>query len=386
MTTASMGCAAIVGVDGVYSEPAGNGGGGAGGGQVCTGKGVEGCPCSDGPPEQCYQAPLETLNIGACKAGTQTCVSDVWGPCEGAVVPAEETCNGVDDDCDGEVDEGNPGEGADCMADAPGECRRGTMKCSAGTLACVSNHQPEPEKCDGLDNDCDGDADEGKPDENLPCDTKQKGICKEGTTRCDAEAGVLTCEPLQNAKPEVCGTDDDEDCDGGKGKAFFTHTFSSVDGWIFTGAWGIKKAASGCSDPTDDTTSSVDGMLAGVNVGGCAPQNSSGQLTSPQMSMNVFEPGSQIWLKYKRRLQTSSSMQNAIEVRDNVSSAWKPVWTSDAETINDASWQSDTIELTSKITAGASQFQLRWTYVTGVAADQGGWSIDDVEILDDDCQ
>jgi hypothetical protein len=35
---------------------------------------------------------------------------------------------------------------------------------------------------------------------------------------------------------------------------------------------------------------------------------------------------------------------------------------------------------------GWIQVQLRWKYTIGAASDLGGWSVDDVELLDDDCQ
>jgi hypothetical protein len=54
-----------------------------------------------------------TLNQGPCRAGMQVCEATgggtgVWGSCANAVVPTAEACNGVDDNCDGRVDEGCP--------------------------------------------------------------------------------------------------------------------------------------------------------------------------------------------------------------------------------------------------------------------------------------
>ncbi|MFH1978036.1 MAG: hypothetical protein ABIJ92_01805 [Candidatus Aenigmatarchaeota archaeon] len=45
-------------------------------------------------------------NIGVCQAGTRTCYNGDWGPCTDSVDAISEVCgNGVDDNCDGEVDE-----------------------------------------------------------------------------------------------------------------------------------------------------------------------------------------------------------------------------------------------------------------------------------------
>jgi len=65
----------------------------------------------------CYTGPRDTLNVGICIPGEQTCIEGRWGGlnqhedwtvdlCVGEVIPTDEVCNGSDDDCDGEVDYG----------------------------------------------------------------------------------------------------------------------------------------------------------------------------------------------------------------------------------------------------------------------------------------
>jgi hypothetical protein len=69
--------------------------------------------------------------------------------------PAAERCNGVDDDCDGAVDEDAPG--TTCGV---GQCQR-SARCVGGMLeACVPG-APTVEACNGMDDDCDGTVDEG---------------------------------------------------------------------------------------------------------------------------------------------------------------------------------------------------------------------------------
>ena len=64
--------------------------------------------CCPGRTRSCYSGPAGTAGVGICAAGTQTCQSDgTWGACEGQVTPRAETCNGQDDDCNGQVDNGN---------------------------------------------------------------------------------------------------------------------------------------------------------------------------------------------------------------------------------------------------------------------------------------
>lgn len=64
-----------------------------------------------------------------------------------------EACDGVDNNCDGVVDDGNPGGGQPCGTDT-GECSAGTFQCSNGVLFCVGAIGGTLEVCDGLDNDC----------------------------------------------------------------------------------------------------------------------------------------------------------------------------------------------------------------------------------------
>ncbi|MEW5848049.1 MAG: MopE-related protein [Myxococcota bacterium] len=80
-----------------------------------------------------------------------------------AIYPgATETCDGRDNDCDGAVDQGNPGGNQACITGQPGICAQGSTACTEGGLVCNANIAPgtQAEVQDGLDNDCDGETDE----------------------------------------------------------------------------------------------------------------------------------------------------------------------------------------------------------------------------------
>jgi streptogramin lyase len=86
-----------------------------------------GCPCDptqaavscfDGTPAQAATPP--------CQKGIRECdtASGTWGPCGGQVAPAAESCNSIDDDCDGVVDDG--------VLSACGDCTPGCDTTSTG--------------------------------------------------------------------------------------------------------------------------------------------------------------------------------------------------------------------------------------------------------------
>ncbi len=61
----------------------------------------------DGQPlnRTCYDGPAETLDVGTCSAGVQTCENGGYTGCSGQSLPQTEACDTEDNDCDGEIDE-----------------------------------------------------------------------------------------------------------------------------------------------------------------------------------------------------------------------------------------------------------------------------------------
>ncbi len=147
--------------------------------------------------------------VGVCTPGAEHCLGGAL-TCVGGTSGSPETCDGIDDDCDGRIDEGNPGGGASCGPAAVGACRPGVMTCVAGSVSCVGGIGPSTEICNGVDDDCDGTVDEGNPEGGAPCGS-DVGACMAGTTVCTA--GTLSCSGSVGPSPEVCNAIDD-DCNG----------------------------------------------------------------------------------------------------------------------------------------------------------------------------
>ncbi|MFW6050277.1 MAG: MopE-related protein [Myxococcota bacterium] len=183
---------------------------------------VDGELVGEGERIPCYTGPAETEGEGACRAGERECARGQLTSCLGEVVPREETCNGADDDCDGTVDELGQTE---CDTTMEGACAQGELVCRGTRAACEPLVDPEPEICDGLDNDCDGAVDEDLKPECYPEDTDGcveeedgtftcTGQCKAGTGDC-VDGEVANCDPdtFVTPQPETCDGRDN-DCDG----------------------------------------------------------------------------------------------------------------------------------------------------------------------------
>ncbi|MBO6939046.1 MAG: putative metal-binding motif-containing protein [Deltaproteobacteria bacterium] len=99
--------------------------------------------------------------------GTEVCGLDCDDAVQGVNPVVPEVCNGYDDDCDLDIDEGcgctEPGATRSCGMDGPGECRAGEQTCESGTwTACTGVLATEEEyRCDNLDENCNGEVDEG---------------------------------------------------------------------------------------------------------------------------------------------------------------------------------------------------------------------------------
>jgi hypothetical protein len=156
-----------------------------------------------------------SVGIGGCaRTGTNVCNAGGGVTCNATPgSPTTETCNGIDDDCNQTVDNGFD-VGISCSA-GTGQCaRNGSRICNAagtGTVCNATPGSPAAEICDGLDNDCDGVNDDGNPGGGGACATGLQGPCATGALLC--AAGSLGCSQTVFPGQEVCNAVDD-DCDG----------------------------------------------------------------------------------------------------------------------------------------------------------------------------
>ncbi len=162
----------------------------------------------DGQDNDCDGGTDEDLEdvecgLGVCVHSIVACVEGKpveCDPLEGAV---EETCDGLDNDCDGEVDDGL-GE-TECGL---GVCVHSVAACAEGKpVECDPFEGAQDETCNGLDDDCDDQVDEelGQVECGL-------GICANSVYSC-AGGQPVACEPLPLIADEACdGLDND--CDG----------------------------------------------------------------------------------------------------------------------------------------------------------------------------
>jgi len=189
-----------------------------------------GCGCQNGRP--CYNGSPFTNGVGACHAGVWNCALPLDQRCANEDVGSVEACDGLDNDCNGAVDD-EP-QASLC---GPGVCSGFTKVCQGGAeLACDPSPFPGyvvADFCgDALDNNCDGVVDDGCaciPDAGQGCFNGPAtacpldggacvGLCQRGAQRClglpDGGAAWSGCAGQTLPRVEDCADGVDDDCDG----------------------------------------------------------------------------------------------------------------------------------------------------------------------------
>jgi len=225
----------------------------------------------DGFVDNGLTAPSQScsVGIGACaRTGTQykTCNGasgwSNWGSCSASPgSPTTETCNNIDDDCNGVIDNGVTTTSG---CNQVGYCSGAFKTCSAGNFGACSK-LPQTETCNGIDDNCDGSADNGLTAPSQSCSVGIGACARTGTQykTCNGASGWSnwgSCSASPGSPiAESCNNIDDN-CNGQVDESLTTTSGCSQTGYC-SGAYKTCSAGGwgGCSKlPTTETCNNVD--------------------------------------------------------------------------------------------------------------------------------
>jgi len=253
----------------------------------------------DGAIDEDYAATASRCGVGACmRTGTIRCVdAELVDSCEpGTALAADDaTCDAVDEDCDGATDEDTAVSMHDCP---PGSCAlTGSIACVGGefvdSCGATEPDAPADTTCNHIDDDCDGFVDE---DVAFSMQTCGVGACERtGMISCVNGRVVDSCSAAEpaSANDNTCDGIDD-DCDGRVDENYRVVPTScgqgvcAASGFATCGPGGVMRDS--CV-PGTPTSASDDLFVPGNGVDDDCDGTVDEQVPACDTSPKVFEAG-----------------------------------------------------------------------------------------------
>jgi hypothetical protein len=199
--------------------------------EICDGKAND-CnkpTAPDGSGESWYGAACDGPDKDLCTEGKYSCTNAAQ-VCSDTSGDNIDICDGLDNDCNPTTADGY-GEswyGVACDGTDSDLCSEGTYVCTSGLQLCTDTTGNNIDICDGIDNDCDPGSPDGSEESwyRSFCDGPDSDLCNEGAYLCPN--GSQVCNDTTGNNAEVCDGEDN-DCNGETDEGFDSDADGKAD-------------------------------------------------------------------------------------------------------------------------------------------------------------